>query len=81
MAASYSVFPVPCPIVPLGQDRLRIIFHSDNTEKQIVGLVNAMFVWAEEMFAIEEGRTAEVESSVVKEVNLWMKREGLEGSL
>ncbi|KAK7181911.1 aminotransferase class I and II [Paraphaeosphaeria sporulosa] len=32
MAASYSVFPVPCPIVPIGQNRLRIIFHSNNTE-------------------------------------------------
>jgi 8-amino-7-oxononanoate synthase len=43
MAAGFSVFPVPCPIVPLGQSRLRIIFHADHTAEQIEGLVNTMF--------------------------------------
>jgi 8-amino-7-oxononanoate synthase len=80
MAASFSVFPVPCPIVPLGQDRLRIILHAENTEEQIVGLVNALFTWAEEIIAIEEGETEETESSVVKRVNEWIRKEGLKGT-
>jgi 8-amino-7-oxononanoate synthase len=80
MAASFSVFPVPCPIVPLGQDRLRIILHAENTEVQITGLVNALFAWAEEIIAIEEGETEEKESSVVKRVNEWIRKEGLKGT-
>ena len=81
MAASFSVFPVPCPIVPLGQSRLRIIFHADNINEQIVGLVNAMFTWAEEIIAMEEGKTEDKESSVIKQVNEWMRKEGLKGTL
>jgi 8-amino-7-oxononanoate synthase len=77
MAASYSVFPVPYPIVPLGQDRVRIILHADNTKEQVVGLVNALFTWTQEIIAIEEGTSEEKESSVVKKVNEWMGKEGL----
>jgi 8-amino-7-oxononanoate synthase len=76
MAAGFSVFPVPCPIVPLGQSRLRIIFHADHTAEQIEGLIDAMFTWTKEIFAINEGDT-EKESSVVKQVNAWMREEGL----
>jgi 8-amino-7-oxononanoate synthase len=77
MAAGFSVFPVPCPIVPLGQSRLRIIFHADHSAEQIEGLIDAMFTWTKEDFAIDEGETKEKESSDVKQVNAWMREEGL----
>lgn len=81
MAAGFCVFPVPYPIVPWGQSRLRIIFHANNTADQIVELVNAMFMWAEEIMAIDKGENEGKESSVIKEVNAWMRDKGLEGTL
>jgi 8-amino-7-oxononanoate synthase len=53
-------------IVPPGQSRLRISSHADYTADQIKGLVDAMFTWAKEIFAIDEGETEEKESSVIK---------------
>jgi hypothetical protein len=73
----FLVFPVPYPIVPLGQDRVRIILHADNTKEQVVGLVHALFTWTQEIIAIEERTSEEKESSVVKKVNKWIEKEGL----
>ncbi|KAF2117147.1 pyridoxal phosphate-dependent transferase [Lophiotrema nucula] len=81
LAASFCVFPVESPIVPVGKGRLRIILHADNTDEDIIGLIEALFEWAEEMIAIEEGEPGERESSVAKEVNDWMRRENLRGML
>lgn len=81
MAASFSVFPVPYPIVPLGQDRVRIIIHAGNTDEQIVGLVNALFVWAGEIVEIEQGTSNAEASSVALKVNEWMRKEGLTARL
>ncbi|PVH99977.1 5-aminolevulinate synthase [Periconia macrospinosa] len=81
MAASFSVFSVPYPIVPLGQDRVRIIIHAGNTDEQIVGLVNALFTWAEEIIEIEQGTSSAEVSSVASKVNEWMRKEGLTARL
>lgn len=77
MAASYCVFPVAAPIVPAGTGRLRVILHAENTGEQIIGLVNAIFVWVEEMIDIQEGGTGVEESSVVRQVNDWIRSEDM----
>lgn len=40
-------WPIDYPVIPRGQDRVRIIFHVDNTEDQIEELARLICCWAE----------------------------------
>lgn len=77
--ASFYTSPVKYPVVPLGESRLRIAFHADNTAEQIVAFVNSIFQWVEEIAAIEEGRSDARVTKAANEVYSWMKQEGLQG--
>ena len=50
-----SAFPIDYPTVPKGQSRIRLMFHSANTESQVEFLVTTICNWAKEMISIEEG--------------------------
>ncbi|KAJ8109599.1 hypothetical protein ONZ43_g6089 [Nemania bipapillata] len=48
-------FPIDYPTVPKGQARIRIIFHSCNTEAEVDQLVASLCKFAREMINIEKG--------------------------
>jgi 8-amino-7-oxononanoate synthase len=79
LSASFFVLPVQHPVVPSGQSRLRVTFHAGNTTAQIVSFVEQIFVWVEEIMAIEDGRSGMQVTKAAKEVYKWMEREGLHG--
>lgn len=79
LSSGFCTFAVNYPVVPLGQGRLRVIFHASNTEKQVIQFVNAIFAWVDEMRRIEAGETSEKVSQAAKEVYTWMREEGLTG--
>lgn len=79
LSASFCVFPVDHPLLPLGQGRLRVILHATNTEDELIIFVDAIFKWIAEIRDIEEELTPEKESKAAREVHAWMKREGLTG--
>lgn len=45
--------PIVFPIVPKGEDRVRLIMHAFNTEEDVETLVNSICSWAEEIMEIE----------------------------
>lgn len=53
--------------------------HAANTEEQIESLVGAIFVWVEEIVALEEGKMRGKASRAATEVYNWMRSEGLDG--
>lgn len=79
LSASYFVLPVQHPVVPIGQSRLRVTYHAENTIAQIVGFVEQIFAWVEEIIPIEEERSGMQVTKAAKEVYKWMEREGLHG--
>jgi 8-amino-7-oxononanoate synthase len=76
---SFFVLPVKYPVVPLGESRLRITFHAENTIAQVEALVNSVFEWVEEIMAIEEHKAAQKVTKAANEVYAWMRQEGLKG--
>ena len=48
-SSSFDVYPIRSPTVPKGQERVRIIIHSHNTEEEVERLVDAL---ASEIFAM-----------------------------
>lgn len=79
LTASFFVLPVKHPVVPLGQSRLRVTFHAENTVAQVTGFVEQLFIWVQEILDIEEGRSKHQATSAAREVYAWMAREGLTG--
>lgn len=79
MFASFFVLPVKHPVVPLGQSRLRVTFHAQNTVEQVAGLVEQLFVWVQEVMDIEEGKSEHTVTGAAREVYAWMKKEELTG--
>lgn len=65
--------------MPLGQSRLKVTFHASNTEEQVQGLTHAIFEWAQEVMAIEDGTTDKGLSRAAETVYNWMRAEGLSG--
>lgn len=53
--------------------------HAANTEAQIKGFVDAIFVWVAEMLEIEAGRVAGPVTKAAKELYTWMRQEDLTG--
>ncbi|PNY26686.1 5-aminolevulinate synthase [Tolypocladium capitatum] len=47
-------FPIDYPAVKKGESRIRVMFHSDNTEAQVDALVTALCGFAQEMIDIEK---------------------------
>lgn len=56
--ANFSAFPVDAPVVPIGSSRVRLVFHSVNTEEQVEALTKCMGEWAQEMVDIQESGKA-----------------------
>jgi 8-amino-7-oxononanoate synthase len=54
LLSNLSTTPVKYPTVPPGADRVRITFHSSNTEDDVVRLVDSICEWAREMIEIEK---------------------------
>ena len=53
MIRNFSVFPIEYPAVPKGQSRVKLTFHSNNTEAQVDALIFTISEWAIEMMDIE----------------------------
>lgn len=53
---NFSAYPVEYPVIPKGQSRIRLVFHSNNTKEQIDELVSAICSWGQEMVEIELGK-------------------------
>lgn len=79
LSAGYCVWPIEHPVVPVGQARIKISLHAGNTDQQLVGLVEAIFVWVGEILSIEAGRTQEKVTKAARDVYAWMRSEGLDG--
>lgn len=79
LSASVSVLPVKHPIVPIGESRIRVTVHAGNTTAQVERLVEQVFVWVEEILAIEDGRAEHPVTRAAREVYSWMDREGFKG--
>ncbi len=65
----------------MGTGRVRIIFHANNTEDQIISLVNAIFAWAAEIFEMNDTGMEEQETRVARKVNEWKQREQIRARL
>lgn len=50
----FIAYPVYFPVVPKSAERVRLIFHSFNTDAEVEALVAAIGAWAEEMLEIDE---------------------------
>jgi 8-amino-7-oxononanoate synthase len=53
LAAGIAAYPVIFPIVPKGEDRVRLVMHACNTEAQVETLVDAICGFAEEVLEID----------------------------
>ena len=49
-----SAFPIDYPTVPKGQSRIRLMFHSANSEAEVDTLASVICDFAQEMISIEE---------------------------
>ncbi|KAL8939390.1 MAG: hypothetical protein Q9216_003376 [Gyalolechia sp. 2 TL-2023] len=54
----FSAIPVEYPVVPKGQNRIRLVFHASNTNVQIENLISTIGDWAQEMMDIEKDQGA-----------------------
>jgi 8-amino-7-oxononanoate synthase len=79
LSASLFVLPVKHPVVPSGESRLRVTLHAGNTTAQVISLVDQIYVWVEEIMAIEDGSSGAKVTKAAKEVYAWMKEERLGG--
>lgn len=53
VSAGINGTPIVFPVVAKGEDRVRLIMHSFNTEEDVKALVDAVCSWAAEMMEIE----------------------------
>ena len=53
-ALGYGARPVPYPVVPRGQERVRVIMHARNTEEEADELVVHLLGWARDMVEREQ---------------------------
>ncbi|KAL8841915.1 MAG: hypothetical protein Q9170_000695 [Blastenia crenularia] len=52
--AKFSALPVEYPVVPKGQNKIRLVCHANNTIAQIEALISTIGEWAQEMMEIEK---------------------------
>jgi hypothetical protein len=50
LISKITAYPVAYPTVPKGQKRVRLVFHSGNTESDVESLLNIIGQWLEERF-------------------------------
>lgn len=79
LARGFCAFPVEHPVVPVGKGRLRVIVHATNTEDQVLGLIDVIFSWVDEMIEIEDGKSTATVSLAADRVYRWMRKENLTG--
>lgn len=41
----YSVTQIPCPVVPKGEERIRVVLHSGNTEEELEEFASRLLQW------------------------------------
>ncbi|KAH9933640.1 PLP-dependent transferase [Epithele typhae] len=58
-AGGYALTPIPFPVVPRGEERIRVVVHAGNTEAEIDEFVARICVWAREFAAREEQEKGE----------------------
>lgn len=73
--AKYYVIAVGFPVVPKGQERIRVVFHAGNTDAEVNGLAACVCEWAQEMLDIEDGKTADKIPRAARTVYCWEKEE------
>ncbi|KAJ6149148.1 8-amino-7-oxononanoate synthase [Penicillium samsonianum] len=78
--AGYSVYPISFPVVPKGSDRIRIIFHAQNTDSEIQGLAQCTCEWAEEMLQIQRDGGGIKLPAAARHAYSLMTKESLNGS-
>ena len=61
----YGTRPVPYPVVPRGQERIRIVVHARNTEEELDQLVEHLLHWAKAMLEKEKA-TPDVGKALLK---------------
>ncbi|KAJ5908480.1 class II aminotransferase/8-amino-7-oxononanoate synthase [Penicillium taxi] len=72
--ADFCVWPIDYPVAPKSQGRTRVIFHADNTFKQVERLIGLITEWAELMLKREE-RGAEPLMATSEGVDMdWLTR-------
>lgn len=77
----YAVYPVSYPVVPKGKDRVRIIFHAQNTDEQVKDLAACICAWGEEMLDIEQnGEGARLPTATRHAYNLMTKESLKDGA-
>jgi 8-amino-7-oxononanoate synthase len=55
---------MPHPVAPRGTERIRVCVHAGNTEEELLRLVRALVLWAENYMETQDGRgTAAVRKS------------------
>jgi 8-amino-7-oxononanoate synthase len=57
--AGFTVFPVSYPTVPKGQTRLKVTFHSNNTEEQVDKLADSIFEFVAELANMQDNGSLE----------------------
>lgn len=78
--AGYSGYPISFPLVPKGTDRVRIIFHAQNTDEQVKSLAACVCAWAEEMLEIQQGGDGVRLPAAARHAYSLMMKESLNGS-
>jgi 8-amino-7-oxononanoate synthase len=78
--AGFACYPVVFPIVPKGQERVRVIFHAANTEEEILKLAESICSWAEEMLDIEDAGERGKLPSAARHAFSLLAKEGMNGS-
>lgn len=63
-----NAYPMVFPVVPKGETRVRLVFHSHNTLEQIDTLVSVISSWAGEMLDIQRGDTNKVVPDAARRV-------------
>ncbi|RPD54331.1 PLP-dependent transferase [Lentinus tigrinus ALCF2SS1-7] len=51
----YAARPVPYPVVPRGQERIRVVIHARNTEEELEELIARLLEWSSAMQEAERG--------------------------
>jgi 8-amino-7-oxononanoate synthase len=78
--AGFTVFPVSYPTVPKGQTRLKITFHSNNTEQQVGKLIDSIFEFVAELADVQDQGSLEHRiPRSARSVYDWMTKERLVG--
>lgn len=77
--AGCNVMPVSHPVVPVGQSRLKITIHGGNTQEEVEILLESIYSWVEEIFALESSGKKGQATAAAEKVYEWMRAQHLSG--